>query len=189
LATGGLIDRKEVLYLMKKTRMITFMGMLIALNVLLTHVVPVIQADIIRISFGFVPLSLSGMLFGPIYGGICGALSDLLGMAIASKGSYFPGFTLTAFLSGTIYGLFLYRKPKNLARTAMAVLCISIFVNLGLNTLWLTILQGKGFLVMLPDRAIQNSIMSLVQIVIIPLVWRLVGKRIETVYLQQPARS
>ena len=74
-------------------------------------------------------------------------------------------------------------------KRAMAVLCISIFVNLGLNTLWLTILQGKGFLVMLPDRAIQNSIMSLVQIVIIPLVWRLVGKRIETVYLQQPARS
>ena len=41
---------------MKKTKVITFMGLLIALNVLLTHVVPVIQTEILRISFGFVPL-------------------------------------------------------------------------------------------------------------------------------------
>lgn len=173
---------------MKKTRVITFMGMLIALNVLLTHVVPVIQSDIIRISFGFIPLSLSGMLFGPIYGGICGAISDLLGMVIASKGSYFPGFTLSAFLSGAIYGLFLYKKPKNLARITLAVLCISVFVNLGLNTLWLTILQGQGYLGMLPVRAKQNGIMSLIQIVMIPLIWKLVGKRIESTYLQQPVK-
>lgn len=174
---------------MKKTKVIVFMSMLIALNVLLTHVVPLIQTDFVRISFGFIPLSLSSMLFGPVLGGICGVLSDLLGMIIAPKGAYFPGFTLSAFLTGAIYGAFLYRKPKNMVRISLAVLCVSIFVNLGLNTYWLTILQGKGYLVMLPERAIQNGIMSAIQIVLIPLVWRTVGKSIEKGYLEQPVRT
>jgi ECF transporter S component (folate family) len=174
---------------MKKTKVITFMGLLIALNVLLTHVVPVIQTEILRISFGFVPLSLSGMLFGPIGGGVCGVLSDLLGMLIAGKGGYFPGFTLSAFLSGAIYGLFLYRKPKSLARIALAVLCVTISVNLGLNTLWLTFLQGKGFLALLPVRIQKNALTVVVETALIPLVWRSVGRLIEKEFLGQPANT
>ncbi|HEY8349332.1 MAG TPA: folate family ECF transporter S component [Clostridiales bacterium] len=171
---------------MKKTKVIVFMSILTALNVLLTHVVPLITTDFVRISFGFIPLSLGAMLFGPVIGGIGGAVSDLLGMVIAPKGPYFPGFTLSAFLSGVIYGLFLYRKPKNLGRITLAVLCVSIFVNLGLNTLWLTMLQGKGFLALLPARALQNAVTSVVQIVLIPLVWKYAGRSIENEYLHQP---
>jgi ECF transporter S component (folate family) len=168
---------------MKKTRVLVFMSMLIALNVLLTHVVPVIQTDFLRISFGFIPLSLSSMLFGPLIGGIGGALSDLIGMVIAPKGAYFPGFTLDAFLSGAIYGIFLYKKPKSLARVILAVVCVSVFVNLALNTYWLTILTGKGYLALLPSRIIKNVVSSLIQIVIIPLVWRFVGSYMEREYL------
>ncbi len=172
---------------MKKTRILVFMSLLISLNVLLTHVIPVIQTDIVRISFGFIPLSLGSMLFGPFIGGIGGAVSDLMGMVIAPKGPYFPGFTLNAFLSGMIYGLFLYKKPKTLPRIILAVLCVSVFINLGLNTYWLTILTGKGFLALLPSRIIQNGITTLIQIAIIPLIWRYVGKSLENEYLKQPA--
>jgi len=171
---------------MKKTKVIVFMSILTALNVLLTHVVPLIQTDFVRISFGFIPLSLGSMLFGPVIGGIGGAVSDLLGMVVAPKGPYFPGFTLSAFLSGAIYGLFLYRKPKNLARISLAVLSVAIFINLGLNTFWLTILQGKGFLALLPARVLQNAATSVVQIVLISLVWRYAGRSIEHEYLHQP---
>jgi len=170
---------------MKKTKVIVFMSILTALNVLLTHVVPLIKTDFVRISFGFIPLSIGSMLFGPVIGGIGGAVSDLMGMAVAPNGPYFPGFTLSAFLSGAIYGLFLYRKPKSLARVSLAVLCVTIFVNLGLNTLWLTILQGKGFLAILPARVLQNAVTSVVQIVLISLVWRYVGRSIENEYLRQ----
>ena len=174
---------------MKKTKVIVFMSMLDSFECTADPCsTALIQTDFVRISFGFIPLSLSSMLFGPVLGGICGVLSDLLGMIIAPKGAYFPGFTLSAFLTGAIYGVFLYRKPKNMVRISLAVLCVSIFVNLGLNTYWLTILQGKGYLVMLPERAIQNGIMSAIQIVLIPLVWRTVGKasRRDT---EQPVRT
>ena len=83
-----------------------------------------------------------------------GALSDCLAWPFASKGSIFPDSRSLPFCPNNIRPLFI-QKTEEPARTAMAVLCISIFVNLGLNTLWLTILQGKGFLVMLPDRAIR----------------------------------
>ncbi len=172
---------------MKKTRILVFMSLLVALNVLLTHIIPVIQTDILRVSFGFIPLSLGSMLFGPLIGGIGGAVSDLMGMVVAPKGPYFPGFTLNAFLSGMIYGFFLYRKPKTLPRIILAVLCVSVFINLGLNTYWLTILTGKGFLALLPSRIIQNGITSLIQIIIIPLVWRYVGKSLESGNLKQTA--
>jgi ECF transporter S component (folate family) len=163
------------------------MSLLVSLNVLLTHVVPVIQTDAARVSFGFIPLSLSSMLFGPVIGGIGGAVSDLLGMVIAPKGPYFPGFTLNAFLSGAIYGVFLYKKPKSFVRIALAVLCVSVFVNLGLNTYWLTILTGKGYLVLLPARLVQNGITSVIQMIFIPGIWKLIGSNLEKEYLRQPA--
>jgi ECF transporter S component (folate family) len=172
---------------MKKTRVLTFMSLLVAMNVLLTHIVPVIMIDVTRVSFGFIPMSLSSILFGPLIGGVGAAVSDLMGMIIAPKGAYFPGFTLSAFLSGAIYGLLLYKKDKSLPRIIVAVLCVSVFVNIGLNTYWLTIINGKGYLALLPARIIQNAITSLVQIVVIPLVWRYVGRNLESDYLRQLA--
>ncbi len=172
---------------MKKTRVLVFMSLLISMNVLLTHAVPVIKTDIGRVSFGFIPLSLSSMLFGPVIGGLGGALSDIIGMIIAPKGPYFPGFTVNAFLSGATYGLFLYKKHKNMTRIILAVLCVSVFINIGLNTYWLTILTGKGYIAMLPLRIIQNIITTIIQIIVIPVVWRLVGKSVEDGILRQPA--
>jgi len=172
---------------MKKTIVVVFMSMLIAMNVLLTHVVPVIQTDIARVSFGFIPLSLASMLFGPVIGGFVGALSDILGMIISPKGPYFPGFTLNAFLTGAIYGIFLYRKPKSLPRIILAVFCVAFFINIGLNTYWLTILTGKGYFALLPARIIQNAVTAVIQAVLIPVVWRLVGSNAENMLLKHPA--
>ena len=51
--------------------------------------------------FTFFPAAL----FGPIYGGIASALSDLLGCIIAPTGAYIPWLTVTAFLGGFLKGL------------------------------------------------------------------------------------
>jgi ECF transporter S component (folate family) len=169
---------------MKKTRILVFLSLLVAMDVLLTHIIPVIQWDVIRISFGFVPESFSSMLFGPWIGGLGAILGDLLGMVIAPKGPYFPGFTLSALLTGIIFGLFLYKKPKTILGITMAVLCITLFVDLGLNTYWLTIMYGKGYFALLPGRIIRSAFMLPVQIVVISLMWRYAGKYIENVLLQ-----
>lgn len=166
---------------MKKTKILVSMSLLVAMYVVLTYLVPVIKIDILRVSFGFVPQAFASMLFGPLIGGIGSIAGDLLGMLIAPSGPYFAGFTLSAFLTGVIYGLFLFNKPRTLLRIALAVLCVTVFVDIGLNTYWLTILLGKGFLAMLPARVIKSAVMLPVQVIVISLLWKYAGSHIEKI--------
>ncbi|MDZ7834583.1 MAG: folate family ECF transporter S component [Alkalibacterium sp.] len=99
-----------------------------------------------------------GILFGPWVGGVAAALSDILGFIIGGGvGGFFPGFTLSAFLSGLAYGVFLHKKKVTKKRVFMAVAFNTLFVNLTLNTLWLYILTQNPIAVILPPRLVQNA--------------------------------
>lgn len=174
---------------MKRVFVLVSMSLLISMYVVLSHLVPVIQIDTLRVSFGFVPLAFGSMFFGPLIGGVIGALGDIIGAFAAPKGPYFLGLTLDVFLAGIIYGLFLYKKPKSIIRISLAVLCVNVFVNIGLNTYWLTILLGKGYLALLPGRIIKNAIMMPVQISMLYLMWRYAGSQIEKNFLVKPTRA
>ena len=87
-----------------------------------------------------------------------GAL-DILKYMIKPVGGFFPGFTLVAMLAGVIYGSFYYRKPLSLGRVFAAHLVVSLVCNVLLNTLCLSLLYGKAFMVLLPPRVIKNLIM------------------------------
>jgi ECF transporter S component (folate family) len=159
-------------------KVIVFMGLFIAMEVVLARFLS-IQTPIVRIGFTFLPVALSAMLYGPLYSGIAAALADIVGMFLfSSGGAYFPGFTLTAFLSGVIYGLFLHNKNRSFLRVAIPVVIISLGVNLGLDTLWLQMLTGKGFIAILPARIIKCLIMIPIQIIIIEAVWRYLGNQL-----------
>lgn len=92
-------------------------------------------------------------------------------------GSFFPGFTLTAFLTGVVYGVFLYNKPKTWPRIIGAVLIVCLVINLGLDTLWLSILMGKGYIALLPTRIMKAVLMIPVQTFIIGIIWKKVVVR------------
>lgn len=164
---------------MKNVKVIVFMGLFIALEVILTRFLS-IKTPIVRIGFGFLPIAFSAIMFGPIVGGITGALSDLVGMAIFPSGTYFPGFTLSAFLSGAIYGLFLYKKPFTIIRTGVSVIIIKLFIDLVLNTVWLSILMNKAALAILPTRIVANAVMFPIQVLVIFMVWKAVGSVLQT---------
>ncbi|MGH4050134.1 MAG: folate family ECF transporter S component [Clostridium sp.] len=151
---------------MKNTRTFIFMGLLISIQIVLTRFFA-IQTPIVRIGFGFIPIAIASVMFGPVLGGITAAFSDILGMMLFPKGIYFPGFTLSALLSGIIYGILLYKKPKTMLRIIMAVTIIIIFVDLGLNTYWLSIITGKGVLALLVLRLIKSIIMLPIQSLLI----------------------
>jgi len=174
---------------MRKVFVMAAMSLLISMYVLLSHVVPMIQFDTLRISFGFVPLAFGSMFFGPLIGGIIGSLGDIIGALAFPKGPFFPGLTLDVFLSGIIYGLFLYKKPKTILRISLAVLCVNVFVNIGLNTYWLTIILGKGYMALLPGRIIKNAIMMPVQISLLYMLWRYAGSQIEKNFIIKPTRA
>lgn len=142
------------------------MGLLISMEIVLTRFFS-IQTPIVRIGFGFIPIMIASVMFGPVLGGLTGAFSDILGMMLFPKGTYFPGFTLSAFISGMIYGIILYRSPKNMLRIIIAVSIVVIVVDLGLNTYWLSIITGKGVVALFVPRLIKSIIMLPIQSLLI----------------------
>lgn len=77
-----------------------------------------------RVGLGGVFTTFPAIFFGPLYGGMASAASDILGCIISPIGPYNPLFTLTAFAGGFIKGLvwllLFGRKPKNLRLTFAA---------------------------------------------------------------------
>lgn len=149
---------------MKKIRTLVFVGLLIAMNIILTRFLS-IQTPIVRISFGFLPASLSGILFGPVIGGITCGLSDVMGMIVYPKGAYFPGFTLSGIVGGVIYGLMLYKKPKTVLNITAAVIVAAIIPDLILDTLWLKIITGKAVYAIIVPRLL--SIIAMIPVKVI----------------------
>ncbi|HQD42138.1 MAG TPA: folate family ECF transporter S component, partial [Bacillota bacterium] len=80
------------------TKQLVFMALLISVSVILSRIASLRIAfagvEGIRIGFGDLPVILAGMTFGPLSGGIVGALSDLTGYFINPMGAYMPHFTL-----------------------------------------------------------------------------------------------
>lgn len=83
------------------------------------------------------------------------------------EGPFFFGFTLNAMLSGIIYGSILYRKPISWKRIIIAEFLVKLFINCVLNTLWLSMLYGNAFMVLLPPRILKNAIMLPIDSVIL----------------------
>lgn len=164
----------------RDTMILVLSGLFVALSVVLTRITRPVELPFLRVSFGFIATSFASMLLGPFVSGIIAAVSDVAGYFMFPSGSaFFPGFTFSAFMTGALYGVFLYKKPKTLLRITLAVLCVSVFVDLGLNTIWLSILYDKAWTVFFISRLIKTAIMLPVQVIFIHLVWRYVGKRVE----------
>lgn len=155
-------------------------SLLITLQIILTRYCS-IQTPIVRVSFGFIPVVVIAMLYGPVSCGIANGIADIIGVMLFPTGAFFPGFTLNAILAGVIYGVFLYNKPATWSRVLCAVSVISIFVNLGLGTYWLSILMGKGFIALLPARIFKEIAIIPIRAIVIGVIWKKVVIKIPRV--------
>ncbi len=150
----------------RKVRVLTVAAMLVALTVILGFMV-IFLGPSIKISFSFVPIAAGSMLFGPVVGGVIGALSDIVGWFIKPVGPYMPFLTISAALTGLVYGIFLFNKKITWKSIFLSQLIITVFIDLLLNTYWLTILYGDAFLAILPMRALKSVIFFPVQIFLV----------------------
>jgi ECF transporter S component (folate family) len=148
---------------------ITIIGFLIALEIILTRFLS-INTPIVRIGFGFVPVAIVAVLYGPLWAGVAYAIGDVIGAFLFPTGAFFPGFTLTAFLTGLTFGLFLYGKQVSWKTVIPASLIVCIALNLCLDTFWLKILMGEGMWALLPSRLIKCGVMIVVQTVLLPII-------------------
>ena len=152
------------------TRMLAYMSVLVAVEIVLSRFLS-INAWNIKIGFSFVPIVLAAMLYGPLCAGIVAALGDFLGAILFPIGAYFPGFTLTAFLTGVVFGLFLYKK-QTFPRTVAAVGNNQFILGLFLNTYWISVLYGSPYVPLLATRVVQSAILTVAQLIVIQLLIR-----------------
>ncbi len=144
---------------LKNTRAMVTCAMLLALEVVINATIYLPIGNFLRISFGYLAVAACGYLFGPTPAMLVAALSDIIVFLIHPNGAFNFGFTLNAALGGLIYGLAFYRPDDvKWPRILIAQGLIAVFLHIGLNTLWLSLLLGKGYLALLPMRALKNFV-------------------------------
>lgn len=142
---------------------LTGVAMMAALYTILSFFTLKISATF-EFGFSFIALLVCGMLYGPVASGIAGVVGDTLGFFISPNGDFFPGFMLSAFVMGFVYGLILYKRPVTVKRTAFAVGIISIICNLVLTPLWLNMMYGTSLIA--APRVIRTLVMYPINTVI-----------------------
>lgn len=143
---------------LKQTRTITVCAMMAAASMVL-GAFTIYLTDTVRIGFSGIPTMVGSFLFGPVVGSFLYGAVDVLKYMMKPVGGFMPGLTLVVMLKGLIYGCAFYKKPLSLWRVLAVHLVVAVVCNLFLNTLCLSLLYGKGFMVLLAPRIMRNLIM------------------------------
>ncbi len=149
------------------THRLVLMAMLAAVQIVLSRFFSINLWNL-KIGFSFVPIALAGMLLGPVSAGLTGMVADLIGATLFPSGTFFPGFTLTAFITAFGYGFFLHKK-QGMANILGAVLFSEIVGTILLNTKWISIMYGTPFIAVMIPRLGQAVGMGVVEIIVIKL--------------------
>lgn len=158
---------------MSKIKKTVLAALLLALLIVLSRFAS-IQTQLLVINAGFVPIVMSAIWLGPKYSMLIAALGDFIGAILFPFGSYFPGFTLSGAITGLIYGIFLKRDFNKEINNKKFVICLIISTvlvlvldGIFLRALWLNILYGKAFFLIVSARLISELIKIPVQIITI----------------------
>ena len=86
-------------------------------------------------------------------------VSDIGGYIVKPTGPFFPGFTITSLVSGVIFGLFLYRHKPTVKRILLSQIVYTLVCGIILNSIWLSMLYGNGFIPVLTARLVKELVM------------------------------
>lgn len=143
----------------------------IVLTQFLSFYLPFLGNNSVRVGFGHIPLLLAGLLLGPLWGAATGAVADFVGAIVFPfGGAYFPGFTITAMLTGLLPGLL--KKAAGNRRLSwpqllLIMLVTEVISSIFINTLWLSMMYGMDYIATLMVRLPVTLCMCLVYTIII----------------------
>lgn len=157
---------------MSKIKKIILSAMLLAILIIFSRFVS-IKTEILVISMSFIPIMMSAIWLGYKYSTLIALLGDLLGAILFPFGPYFPGFTLSAAISGAIYGIFLYNKgnqlesKKLIIRLILSSILVLFVVNIFITSFWIHILYGKAYVAVMASRVVTQVIMLPIHVITI----------------------
>ncbi len=169
-------DKKNTKKRFLDTRELVLLSLFIALDVVLVFV-RIEIAPTLWITFSYLPIAFVAMRYGFAKAATAAVIGDLLKYLIKPSGPFHIGFTVIAAIAALIYALFFYKEKITILRAVLARVCISVFVNIILNSLLLAQLYGKGFWVYaLSTRVVKNLLLLPVEIALLYFFLREINK-------------
>ena len=160
------------------TRRLCVIAVLIAMQIVLGRIAAINVGSYLKISFGFIPIAVCGILTGPFWTLLMAAVCDILGALLFPTGAFYWGFTMVAAVGGLIYGLYLYNRKENIIRSMVCTLTIALICNILLNTVFLCRIGAmvapgnEGFWPVMWTRILKNMIQFPVNGLILFAVWK-----------------
>lgn len=149
----------------RNVRVLAFAGLVCAMAIVLEGLPIYLLGPSLKIYFSFLVVGLGCMCYGPCVGMMAGAIIDSVGFLLSSYGEpYFPGYLITAMLSGLIYGVMLYRQKPTLPRIIVTRLIINYGSNVLLGSVWKAMLYGKGYLYYFTSGLVKNTTMLPIEV-------------------------
>ena len=159
---------------LKNVRMLTLAGIITAASIVLESFPIYLLGTSLKIYFSFLVISLGCYVYGPAVGILVGFANDTLGFLISSFGEpYFPGYHITAMLSGLIYGTLLYRQRITVLRLVVVRLVINYGSNVLLGSVWKAMLYGKGYYYYFTTGLVKNTTMLPIEVLLMVLMFQL----------------
>lgn len=114
------------------------LAMLTALTALLAVYGTFRVGNLIKVPTKFISVFITAAVFGPVWGGVVGALGDVLNSFLMPVGPWLVQITAVEFVYGFVFGLFFYkREARYLVRTLLCALVLTL-IDLFLMSLLLT---------------------------------------------------
>ena len=151
--------------LREKNQKIATVAVLAALSVVFERLLafpPASQESIVRISFGNVPIILSGIMISPLCGGACGLISDIIGCFVSGYAPYpwlMPAPFIMGFLPGFLFkitGEGIVEDKKHGMKTGLLIFVYvtvtHILSSVLITTYGLGVMRGLEFVPLLLTR-------------------------------------
>ena len=114
----------EAAAVLKKPKTLAICAMLAALSVVFARLIVPMPNAFTRFSIEAVPIVISGILFGPIAGGVVGFVADLVGCLFSGYG-YNPIFCIPPILYGVLPGLLRFIMARKTDPLRIALIYLS----------------------------------------------------------------
>ena len=163
---------------LKSIRVLVATALLIGVTIAITTLYIPLPNNL-HVFFDYTPKALCAMLCGPVAALGVGFVMDILGFLARPMGAFFPGYTVTTMVTMLIYALGFYNQKITLPRIAITKLIVNVVCNIGLNSLWNSMLMGKAFVVFLAGSATKNLLLWPIEVLVMVIVFRLVTPVLE----------
>lgn len=167
---------------MRKNKKIILVAILLAMLIVFSRFLS-IKTPITKISFAFIPTMLCAIWLGPKWTVLLNVLGDVIGATLFPSGAFFIGYTISTAIAGFIYGILLYKEKEEsytekqfIIRLTISSILVAVICNMGLNTLWSSIMTGKAFFVLLASRIVQQLIMIPVHVIVMIFIEKVLRK-------------